>query len=714
MTSNNRINQQFELLQKQILFLVKEIKLLITDNGENYPIETELNQVIANVEKLALRIAIVAPMKAGKSTIINAIAGQPLLPSRNAGMTTLPTEIIFDHQIYQPKLIIPENMLLNFRQTLRKLTAKIKELNEEKSQGKIANYPHLHQLIDEIYHLDISQETSEYENINKTLANINDILRLCTLLIPEQDPLETLTEFPQISTPFWIDPQINPEQKIGNLILVDTPGPNEAGEHKLTNIVSKQLNQCSLVLMIFDFTQLKTTAAENIKKEVQKVIELRGKEHLYVLINKVDQRREGDMTTAELQQFVMAELGIEHSRENPRIFEISAIQAFTSAYFLQEIGENKEIAIADFKSASLLAKEVYNMDWEEELETTTVTKLTQKAEKLWQNSGFDHFIDTAINHLILQSAFYCLKSALNVSNSHLLNLAKDQNKSNDIGVIIDKLSKKVTDYHQDLSWLELWQKVDDKLPEIHQIINREIDQDINQIKTDLNMILEQNLIKIELAKFRYKFSEYLLLFLIKFNQVLGQKTIYNWLISKLTYQPELVLQFNQVETAKNVINLAVQLLEIKIRKILNLKQSIINQKLLENQQNMIDFLLNQTQEIDDNLSQWFKDNHAQLLPIAQIKSDEIEKIKLDQDLLIIPKKPEQMTITIWYFLGLFEIKQPTTIKYEVSAENFKKIINLIIDHSLENMKNETKNYLSNNLKKSIDNMFIKLIELGSL
>ncbi len=43
---------------------------------------------IRKVEQLELRLAIVAPMKAGKSTIINAIVGQKLLPSQNTPCVT--------------------------------------------------------------------------------------------------------------------------------------------------------------------------------------------------------------------------------------------------------------------------------------------------------------------------------------------------------------------------------------------------------------------------------------------------------------------------------------------------------------------------------------------------------------------------------------------------------------------------------------------------
>ncbi len=96
-------------MQKDVIDLLKEISDLmnrasITLDSENNEhkyrkFQQEIITAVTNVKELKLRMAIVAPMKAGKSTIINAIVGQEILPSRNAAMTTLPTEIIFSAEI---------------------------------------------------------------------------------------------------------------------------------------------------------------------------------------------------------------------------------------------------------------------------------------------------------------------------------------------------------------------------------------------------------------------------------------------------------------------------------------------------------------------------------------------------------------------------------------------------------------------------------------
>lgn len=100
------LKPDLEALQGDVIDLLQQISLLmnrasteLTSDGSSQKyadFEQQVNQEIEKVKNLELRMAIVAPMKAGKSTITNAIIGQDILPSRNAAMTTLPTEIIFE------------------------------------------------------------------------------------------------------------------------------------------------------------------------------------------------------------------------------------------------------------------------------------------------------------------------------------------------------------------------------------------------------------------------------------------------------------------------------------------------------------------------------------------------------------------------------------------------------------------------------------------
>ena len=416
-------------LQKDVIALLEQISSLMrrasTDLGSDSTdnkykkFQQEVAQEVDKVKNLELRMAIVAPMKAGKSTIINAIIGQDILPSRNAAMTTLPTEVVFNAELTEPTLTLSVEILSVFQETHSALQRKIQQLGNEGLQEKIAQYPHLVDLVQEIKDTVFPTRaiTTGREEIIKTLTRLNDIIRLCSLIEPSKDPLEQLIDVPCIKTPFWRSQNTNQSEMLGNLVIVDTPGPNEAGENlRLSAVVEEQLRQSSMVLIVLDFTQLKTQAAEEVKNEVEKVIKLRGKENLYVLINKVDQCTEGDMTSEQVRQFVAAEFGIGNADEN-RVFGIAARWAFCATNFMQEIEQHPNASIAEMKAARALAQQVFGIDWEDDFKEATPNQLKKKAEKLWEKSGFTPFLDKAINIILEQAAPLCIKTALNTNSA---------------------------------------------------------------------------------------------------------------------------------------------------------------------------------------------------------------------------------------------------------------------------------------------------------
>jgi GTPase SAR1 family protein len=452
-------------LQQDVIDLLREISSLMnrantalsSDNASDKyaEFEQQVSQEAEKVENLELRMAIVAPMKAGKSTITNAIIGQEILPSRNAAMTTLPTEIIFDAELTEPVLELSSQIVTVFQETLLALRYKINDMGIEEALEKLAQYPHLTQIPKQIKDgLSIPAKSQGRENVNHTLGSLNDLVRVCSILDPLADPLQSLMDTPRIYTPFWRSSQANQQsESLGNLVIVDTPGPNEAGDNlRLQGVVEEQLTKSSIVLIVLDFTQLKNEAAENVKNDVNKVIELRGKDNLYVLINKVDQRRDGDMNPEQVQQFVAAEFGI---GDTGRVFEISARRGFTSASFLVELQANSGVNIADMKTAKALALEVFGMDWEEELEESTAEELKRKAERLWKKSGFEPFLNGAITALMAEAAPRCIMSALKIARGRLAELSNDvQLRSSALSEDEAKLRREVGALENDLQSLE--------------------------------------------------------------------------------------------------------------------------------------------------------------------------------------------------------------------------------------------------------------------
>ncbi|WP_434221775.1 hypothetical protein ACOKW7_21180 [Limnospira platensis CENA597] len=238
----------------------------------------------------------------------------------------------------------------------------------------------------------------------------------------------------------------------------------------MSAVVAEQLRRSSMVLIVLDFTQLNNKAAEEIKRQVEPVVRLLGKENLYVLVNKVDQRTEKDpMTSEKVKQFVIADLGLGESSDAGRVFEVAARWAFCAASFLSEMQHHPNIKKEEMKTARALAEQVFGIDWEEELEDCSLEQLQKKAQRLWKKSGFEPFLENAINVLMESAAPRCIKSALNLSRQRLEELRDDVIlRSSAIAKDEEKLRLEVAALEQDLEHLELSRK---RLKEVDNIKN---------------------------------------------------------------------------------------------------------------------------------------------------------------------------------------------------------------------------------------------------
>ena len=455
-------------LQQEVITLLDDVNLLIADtqadlcgsSGVQYDrFRAQISAMEQNVANLELRMAIVAPMKAGKSTIINAIAGQELLPSCAVAMTTIPTEIVFNSQQQQPVLRLSKNTIELFQNLERHLRQKVDRLGIEPLQQRLSRYPHLSDLFAEVAASNsfaLTEAVTGHEEITKVLNRLNHLIRLFSVIEPTQDPLSQLKEVPRIEAPSLNSSSQEQIKSLGNLTIIDTPGPNEAGDGlKLTAVVEEQLRRSSIVLIVLDFTQLNSEAAETIKQQIRPIVESIGTDNLYVLVNKIDQRRQGDMTPEQVKEFVIADLELNADRDRDRVFEIAAIRAFSATKFLLEVQQNPGIELLQIKSLTCLAQEVLGIDWDEELDDITVEILVKKARKLWHKSGFAPFFDSAIAALMENAAPQCLSNALNLSRNHLLSIRDDLNlRYQAITQDTDKLQQEIKALERDLAYLE--------------------------------------------------------------------------------------------------------------------------------------------------------------------------------------------------------------------------------------------------------------------
>ena len=242
---------------------------------------------------LEMVLAVVGTMKAGKSTSINAIVGTEVLPNRNRPMTALPTLIRHTPGQTEPLLKFDNNEpIQRLMNTLR--NELIKPKNREALDG-LKSDPDMQGLITLIEcNGQYKQIYRGADAIFKFLKGLNDLVRLSRDLgveFPFSD-YDEIHEMPVIEVEFVHLRETSKTQ--GRLTLLDTPGPNESGQPHLRKMLREQLGKASAVLAILDFTQLKSDADAEVRKELQEIAEV-SKGRLYTLVNKFDQKdRHGD------------------------------------------------------------------------------------------------------------------------------------------------------------------------------------------------------------------------------------------------------------------------------------------------------------------------------------------------------------------------------------------------------------------------------------
>lgn len=150
-------------LQRQVITLLEQVSALMShasielwfeDGSENKykTYKQEVDEEWRKVKELELRMAIAAPMNAGKSTIINAIIGQELLPSCATAMTTIPTEIVFKSNLTEPVLKLNHQKIIPaFKEAFIALKQKIEAKGIDQVLKEIGEYPHLENLLKKLH-----------------------------------------------------------------------------------------------------------------------------------------------------------------------------------------------------------------------------------------------------------------------------------------------------------------------------------------------------------------------------------------------------------------------------------------------------------------------------------------------------------------------------------------------------------------------------------
>ena len=339
-------------------------------------------------------LAVVGTMKAGKSTTINAIVGQEILPNRNRPMTSVPTLIRHVPGKTEPVLH------LEHIQPVRNLLITLQEKLATPAGQQVAQT--LQQTGDTRELLDILTDDgwlkNEYhgeEEIFTGLASLNDLVRLAAAMGSEFpfDEYAEVQKLPVIDVEF--SHLVGMDEFQGTLTLLDTPGPNEAGQPQMEVMMRDQLQKASAVLAVMDYTQMNSKADEDVRKELNAIADVSAG-RLFVLVNKFDEKdRNGDGADA-VRQKVPAMLNSDVLPAS-RVYPGSSRQAYLANRALHELRKNGTLPVDEAWVDDFVREAFGRMKKDYVCKDSELA--TEGATDLWEGS----LIDQLITEVILSS-----------------------------------------------------------------------------------------------------------------------------------------------------------------------------------------------------------------------------------------------------------------------------------------------------------------------
>ncbi|MGD1713218.1 dynamin family protein [Dapis sp. BLCC M172] len=296
---HNRINQTGSKIL-QFLQEFRRGKLTEGDKTQGLEVvENNLVQTLQNLQEQKYQVAVVAAMKAGKSTFLNAVIGADILASENAACTICRTDIKHISNGATPRLL------------------EYRELKEQPVILVAGSAGEIQQKF-----LERTREIREKNNPDKTIR------------FEVEHPIEAISQIPSLA----------------GFSLLDTPGPNEWESANFNTVKLKQtaleaLRTCNAILFILNYTSYKDNAILDLFKEVvenRKEILNKDAGKVYFILNKVDLKTKKDPEIPEVINELKQEL-INFGFPNPRIYPAISRQGLLAKLIIKETATEFDI-----------------------------------------------------------------------------------------------------------------------------------------------------------------------------------------------------------------------------------------------------------------------------------------------------------------------------------------------------------------------------------
>lgn len=367
-------------------------------------------------------LAVVGTMKAGKSTTINAIVGREILPNRNRPMTALPTLICHNPAQQSPKISLNPTVLNNFLDDLRAQSAILEELLSS-DNGMHEDMKNLITFIKSGKKFNSAYDSEE--NIFEFLYQLNDLVRLSKMVSEIQedksidddkilqfpfDEYKNFENLPRIDVAFKLDGDFETQ---GRFMLLDTAGPNEAGQDELKEALAQQLERSSAVMIVLDYTQLNSDAEKDVKEQIDKIPTVQ-KSRLFALVNKFDQKNANSDDADSTCEHIFKNL-LKDKIEFENIYAISAQDAYLVNRFQDCISKNNERPSFEPKSwVEDIATKMFGNgdDVADDYDDASMEKIQKKLDSMIKKSRMQEPMQNVIGNMQKNAPLIAMQSAL--------------------------------------------------------------------------------------------------------------------------------------------------------------------------------------------------------------------------------------------------------------------------------------------------------------
>lgn len=350
---------------KRLLHYLQEIEEGRRSEGNDseglHGIEEELNKALEALHAQTYQVAVIAAMKAGKSTFLNAMIGADILASESEACTVCRTDV---------RLLPPGQVpkLLEYQQGKRQPVL-ISEGNSEQIRQDFLERTH------QIRENNNSDNTTRFELWHS---------------------IEAISKYTSLA----------------GFTLVDTPGPNEWESAGFNTIALKQtaleaLRTCNAILFVLDYSSFKdNTNSELLQDLIEQrrefLAENTGK--IYFILNKVDRKSEKDREIEDVIKDLKNTL-ISFGIPEPIVYPVSAWQGLLAKLIQQDSAAKSQIK--DFKK--FFSARYATENEEGDLITPAPWKIAPQALK---DSGIPTVENTVIQTIIQNSGWNLLNDVL--------------------------------------------------------------------------------------------------------------------------------------------------------------------------------------------------------------------------------------------------------------------------------------------------------------